>query len=137
MENEGSNKISSIHLPNCPSHRHSSSMVSIDSKSARHTLINEVATGPEVGPGKYDERRTNFLRTNKYGELVVQDWKKCKPQYSFKSHSPRIRPFLLSDAPLPGKYESASFAGEVLKKNAKLKPLKLNKSKKLKSPYKV
>ena len=95
------------------------------------------ATGPEVGPGKYDEKRTNFPKTNKYGELLMQDWKKYKPQFTFKSNSPRISPFMLSEAPLPGKYESASFTNEIIKRNAKLKPLKLCKSKKSKSNSKV
>lgn len=123
MENENDTM---LYFPTVTTYRQPQSKVLNDPKSARLTLIKR-GTGPDVGPGRYDEKRTNFPKTDKYGELTIQDYKKFKPQYVFKSNSPRIRPFHLTDAPLPGKYESASFVGEIIKKNAKLKPLRLIK----------
>jgi hypothetical protein len=98
--------------------------------STRFTLQHKTATSILVGPGKYEEKRTAFPVIDGFGQLLPQEKQKCKPQCTFKSHSPRISPVLLSDAPLPGRYNYKSIAQEISSKNAKLKAIKLTPKKK-------
>ena len=85
------------------------------SASTRFTL-HKTATNKDVGPGRYEEKRTCFPVIDRNGVILPEEKKKCKPLSIFKSHSPRISPLQLSDAPLPGKYYIKTLAEEVVAK---------------------